>query len=136
MAQTKIVTENDIGLGLEINGNKLRAAIDDKTIKVVDGKLVATASVDLRLTALVADKATGKLKATVADKDGGNDVTVETSLADLIAVSAEADNLVVMKADGLHVNKADVVAAAKEAADVQFTSLGGTTLGYAFESNT
>lgn len=64
MAKIKVVTERDIGKGLEIANQKLNVVVDDVTIKIVDNKLVAQipeSGVDLRVNAIAADKATGKL---------------------------------------------------------------------------
>ena len=133
----KVVTNQDIGKGLEIVANKLQVAIDNQSLVIEDGKLkaVAETTVDLRVTGIKADKADSKLKITVSAADGGNATTVETTLADLMLISKEADNLAVAKDDGIHVAKADVVSAAKEVATVEFQDLAGNTLGYAFETN-
>ena len=133
----KVVTNQDIGKGLEIVANKLQVAIDNQSLVIEDGKLkaVAETTVDLRVTGIKADKADSKLKITVSDADGGNATTVETTLADLMLLSKEADNLAVAKDDGIHVAKADVVSAAKEVATVEFQDLAVNTLGYAFETN-
>lgn len=141
--QVKVVTEGDVGAGLKVEGGKLLVAVDGVSIKVVGNQLVATSQVDLRITAIAADKETGKLKITVADAEGGNTQTVETTLADLLALSKEADNLAEVKADGLYVGKEAVkgvatevvTAEAKKGATVEFQDLAGTTLGYAFENN-
>ena len=45
MAKTKVVTEHDVGKGLEIANKKLNVAVDDVTVKVVDGKVTTTGSV-------------------------------------------------------------------------------------------
>ena len=141
--QVKVVTEGDVGAGLKAEGGKLLVAVDGVSIKVVGNQLVATSLVDLRITAIAADKETGKLKITVADAEGGNVQTVETTLADLLALSKEADNLAEVKTDGLYVGKAAVKAVAtevlsedaKKGATVEFQDLAGNTLGYAFETN-
>lgn len=143
MAKIKVVTERDIGDGLIIENGKLKANVDGATIVVEGGKLVAKipeAGVDLRVTAIKADKATGKLKVTVSDADGGNAQTVETTLADLIAISQEADNLAEAKDDGIYVGKAKVVEAVKDPKTVkalaellkgdELQGLDGTTIGY------
>lgn len=130
MAKIKVVTERDIGKGLEIANTKLNVVVDDVTIKIVDNKLVAQipeSGVDLRVNAIAADKATGKLKLTVADADGGNQTTVETTLAELLVVSAEADNLAEVKDDGIFVGKAKVVEAVK---GDELQGLDGTSIGY------
>lgn len=134
MAQVKVVTDSDIGLGLKIEGAKLVAAVDNKTIKVVDGVLTATEQVELHVTAIAANKDTGTFTVTVADSEGGNATTLEASLADLVAISKEEGNLAVAKDDGIFVGKAEVKVAVKEDATVEFQSLAGTTLGYAFET--
>ena len=141
--QVKVVTDGDIGAGLKVEGGKLLVAVDGVSIKVVGNQLVATTQVDLRITAIAADKETGKLKITVADAEGGNVQTVETTLADLIALSKDADNLAEVKTDGIYVGKTSVKEAAKEvvaeeakkAATLEFQDLAGNTLGYAFETN-
>lgn len=141
--QVKVVTEGDVGAGLKVEGGKLLVAVDGVSIKIVGNQLVATSQVDLRVTAIAADKETGKLKITVADAEGGNEQTVETTLADLLALSKEADNLAEVKADGLYVGKAAVKTVAtevvseeaKKGATVEFQDLAGNTLGYAFETN-
>lgn len=141
--QVKVVTEGDVGAGLKVEGGKLLVAVDGVSIKVVGNQLVATSQVDLRITAIAADKETGKLKITVADAEGGNTQTVETTLADLIALSKEADNLAEVKTDGIYVGKTAIKNAAKEvvpeeakkAATLEFQDLAGNTLGYAFETN-
>jgi len=141
--QVKVVTDGDIGAGLKVEGGKLLVAVDGVSIKVVGNQLVATSQVDLHVTAIAADKETGKLKITVADAEGGNAQTVETTLADLLALSKTADNLAEVKADGLYVGKEAVksvatevvTAEAKKGATVEFQDLAGTTLGYAFETN-
>lgn len=143
MAKIKVVTERDIGKGLEIADQKLNVVVDDVTIKIVDNKLVAQipeSGVDLRITKIKADKATGKLKVTVDDGAGGNEQTVETSLAELLVVSAEADNLAEVKDDGIFVGKAKVVEAIKDPETVkalaellkgnELQGLDGTTIGY------
>lgn len=139
----KVVTENDIGDGLVIENGKLKANVDGVTIVVEGGKLVAKipeAGVDLRVTAIKADKKTGKLKVTVADAEGGNEQTVETTLADLVAISQEADNLAEAKDDGIYVGKAKVVEAIKDPETVkalaellkgdELQGLDGTSIGY------
>ena len=143
MAKIRVVTENDTGKGLEIADAKLNVVVDDVTIKIVDNKLVAQlpeAGVDLRVTAIKGDKATGKLKITVDDGEGGNQKTVETTLAELLVVSAEADNLAEVKDDGIFVGKAKVVEAIKDPETVktlaellkgdELQGLDGTTIGY------
>ena len=143
MAKIKVVTEHDVGTGLEIANQKLNVVVDDVTIKIVDNKLVAQipeAGVDLRITKIKADKATGKLKVTVDDGAGGNEQTIETSLAELLVVSAEADNLAEVKDDGIFVGKAKVVEILKEPETVkalaellkgdELQGLDGTTIGY------
>lgn len=139
--QVKVVTDGDIGAGLEIVANKLQAAIDNDTITVEGGKLVAKAKADLRVTGMNA--ADGNLTVTVSDGQGGAPTTIQTTLASLLALSAEADNLAEKKADGIYVGKAAVKEAAKEVvadeakkgATVEFQDLAGNTLGYAFETN-
>ena len=143
MAKIKVVTERDVGKGLEIANQKLNVVVDDVTIKIVDNKLVAQipeSGVDLRVTKIKADKATGKLKVTVDDGAGGNEQTVETSLAELLVVSAEADNLAEVKDDGIYVGKAKVVEAVKDPETVkalaellkgdELQGLDGTSIGY------
>lgn len=143
MAKIKVVTERDIGDGLIIENGKLKANVDGTTIVVEGGKLVAKipeAGVDLRVTAIKADKKTGKLKVTVADADGGNEQIVETTLADLVAISQEADNLAEAKDDGIYVGKAKVVEAVKDPEMVkalaellkgnELQGLDGTSIGY------
>lgn len=143
MAKIKVVTERDVGKGLEIANTKLNVVVDDVTIKIVDNKLVAQipeSGVDLRVTKIKADKATGKLKVTVDDGAGGNEQTIETTLAELLVVSAEADNLAEVKDDGLFVGKAKVVEAVKDPETVkalaellkgdELQGLDGTTIGY------
>lgn len=143
MAKIRVVTERDIGKGLEIANQKLNVVVDDVTIKIVDNKLVAQipeTGVDLRVNAIAADKATGKLKLTVADANGGNETTVETTLAELLVVSAEADNIAEVKDDGIFVGKAKVVEAVKDPETVkalaellkgdELQGLDGTSIGY------
>lgn len=143
MAKIKVVTERDVGKGLEIADQKLNVVVDDVTIKIVDNKLVAQipeSGVDLRVTAIKGDKATGKLKITVDDGAGGNEKTVETTLAELLVASAEADNLAEAKDDGLYVGKAKVVEIVKDPETVkalvellkgdELQGLDGTTIGY------
>lgn len=138
MAKTiKVVTENDIGKGLKVEAGKLLVEIDEGTLEFKGNQLAAkipTQNVDLRVTAITTDKVTGKLKITVADAEGGNTQTVETTLSDLIALSNNSDNLVTIDNGGIYVSPASVGQAAKKAAEVNFQSLGGTSLGYAFES--
>lgn len=139
--QVKVVTDSDIGAGLAVLENKLQVAFDNETIVVEDGKLVAKAKADLRLTDMTATD--GNLTVTVTDGQGGNTTTIQTTLASLLALSAEAGNLAEKKADGIYVGKAAVKEAAKEvvadeakkAATVEFQDLAGNTLGYAFETN-
>lgn len=139
--QVKVVTDGDIGAGLEIVDNKLKVALDNDTITVEGGKLVAKAKADLRVTGMNA--ADGNLTVTITDGQGGNATTIQTTLASLLALSAEADNLAEKKADGIYVGKTAVKNAAKEAvaeeakkgATVEFQDLAGNTLGYAFETN-
>lgn len=143
MAKIKVVTEHDVGTGLEIANQKLNVLVDNVTIKIVNNKLVAQipeAGVDLRITKIKADKATGKLKVTVDDGAGGNEQTIETSLAELLVVSAEADNLAEVKDDGIFVGKAKVVEILKDPETVkalaellkgdELQGLDGTTIGY------
>ena len=143
MAKIKVVTERDVGKGLEIANQKLNVLVDDVTIKIVNNKLVAQipeSGVDLRITKIKADKATGKLKVTVDDGAGGNEQTVETTLAELLVVSAEADNIAEVKDDGIFVGKAKVVEAVKDPETVkalaellkgdELQGLDGTTIGY------
>lgn len=143
MAKIRVVTERDIGKGLEIANQKLNVVVDDVTIKIVDNKLVAQipeTGVDLRVNAIAADKVTGKLKLTVADANGGNETTVETTLAELLVVSAEADNIAEVKDDGIFVGKAKVVEAVKDPETVKalaellkgdkLQGLDGTAIGY------
>lgn len=143
MAKIRVVTERDVGKGLEIANQKLNIVVDDVTIKIVDNKLVAQIpekGVDLRVNAIAADKATGKLKLTVADANGGNETTVETTLAELLVVSAEADNIAEVKDDGIFVGKAKVVEILKEPETVkalaellkgdELQGLDGTSIGY------
>lgn len=139
--QVKVVTDSDIGAGLAILQNKLQVAFDNETIVVEDGKLVAKAKADLRVTGMNA--ADGNLTVTITDGQGGNATTIQTTLASLLALSAEAGNLAEKKADGIYVGKTAVKEAAKEvvadeakkAATVEFQDLAGNTLGYAFETN-
>lgn len=139
--QVKVVTDSDIGAGLAVLENKLQVAFDNETIVVENGKLVAKAKADLRLTDMTATD--GSLTVTVTDGQGGNTTTIQTTLVSLLALSAEADNLAGKKADGIYVGKAAVKEAAKEvvadeakkAATVEFQDLAGNTLGYAFETN-
>lgn len=143
MAKIRVVTENDTGKGLEIANQKLNVVVDDVTIKIVDNKLVAQipeTGVDLRVTKIKADKDTGKLKITVDDGDGGNEKTVESTLAELLVVSAEADNIAEVKDDGIFVGKAKVVEVVKDPETVkalaellkgdELQGLDGTTIGY------
>lgn len=139
MAKTiKVVTENDIGKGLKVEAGKLLVEIDESTLEFKGNQLAAkipTNNVDLRVTAIAADKLTGKLKITVADAEGGNVQTVETTLADLIALSKNSDNLATVDNGGIYVSPASVQQAAKRGADVNFQSLGGESLGYAYETD-
>lgn len=139
MAKTiKVVTENDIGKGLKVEAGKLLVEIDEGTLEFKGNQLAAkipTNNVDLRVTAIAADKQTGKLKITVADAEGGNVQTVETTLADLIALSKNSDNLATVDNGGIYVSPASVQQAAKRGADVNFQSLGGESLGYAYETD-
>lgn len=143
MAKIRVVTERDVGKGLEIADQKLNVVVDDVTIKIVDNKLVAQipeSGVDLRVTAIKGDKATGKLKVTVDDGAGGNEKTVETTLAELLVVSAEEDNIAEVKDDGIFVGKAKVLEIVKDPETVkalaellkgdELQSLGGVSLGY------
>ena len=143
MAKIRVVTERDVGTGLAIVNQKLNVVVDDVTIKIVDNKLVAQipeAGVDLRVTKIKADKATGKLKVTVDDGAGVNEQTVETTLAELLVVSAEADNIAEVKDDGIYVGKEKVVEAVKDPETVkalaellkgdELQGLDGTTIGY------
>ena len=138
MAKTiKVVTENDIGKGLKVEAGKLLVEIDEGTLEFKGNQLAAkipTNNVDLRVTAIAADQITGKLKITVTDAEGGNVQTVETTLSDLIAMSKNSDNVATIDNGGIYVSPASVQHAAKRGADVSFQSLGGDTLGYAFES--
>lgn len=139
MAKTiKVVTENDIGKGLKVEAGKLLVEIDEGTLEFKGNQLAAkipSQNVDLRVTAITADKVTGKLKITVADADGGNVQTVETTLSDLIALSNNSDNLATIDNGGIYVSPASVQQAAKHGADVNFQSLGGESLGYAYETD-
>lgn len=139
MAKTiKVVTEGDIGKGLKVEAGKLLVEIDESTLEFKDNQLAAkipTQNVDLRVTAITADKVTGKLKITVADAEGGNAQTVETTLSDLIALSNNPDNLATIDNGGIYVSPASVQQKAKQAAGVNFQSLGGESLGYAYETD-
>lgn len=126
----KVVTDEDIGAGLKIEAGKLLVEVDNSTIKIVGNQLVATSKVDLRVTAITPEE--GKLKITVADENGGNAQTVETTLAKLIVLSQEEGNLAEAKEDGIFVGKAKVIEAAKQAATEEVRSLGGVTLGFMF----
>lgn len=126
----KVVTDADIGAGLKIEAGKLLVEVDNSTIKIVGNQLVATSKVDLRVTAITPEE--GKLKITVADENGENAQTVETTLAKLIVLSQAEGNLAEAKDDGIFVGKAKVVEAAKEAATEEVRSLGGVTLGFMF----
>ena len=74
------------------------------------------------------------------DGAGGNEKTVETTLAELLVVSAEADNLAEVKDDGIFVGKAKVVEAVKDPETVkalaellkgdELQGLDGTSIGY------
>ena len=74
------------------------------------------------------------------DGAGGNEQTVETTLAELLVVSAEADNIAEVKDDGIFVGKAKVVEILKEPETVkalaellkgdELQGLDGTTIGY------
>lgn len=143
MDKIKVVTERDVGKGLVIENQKLDVVVDDVTIKIVDNKLVAQipeSGVDLRVTAIKGDKATGKLKIIVDDGAGGNETTVQTSLAELLVVSAEADNIAEVKDDGIYVGKAKVLEIVKDPETVkalaellkgdELQGLDGTTIGY------
>lgn len=139
--QVKVVTDSDIGAGLAVIENKLQVALDNETIVIEGGKLVAKAKADLRVTGMNA--ADGNLTVTITDGQGGNATTIQTTLASLLALSAEAGNLAEKKADGIYVGKTAVKEAAKEVvadeakkdATVEFQDLAGNTLGYAFETN-
>lgn len=64
----KYVTDETIGEGLLIAGGKLTVPIDDKTIKVVEGKLTAVAAVQ-PLEGIRIFNATGETElAVVAEK--------------------------------------------------------------------
>lgn len=126
----KVVTDADIGAGLKIEAGKLLVEVDNSTIKIVGNQLVATSKVDLRVTAITPEE--GKLKITVADENGENAQTVETTLAKLIVLSQAEGNLVEAKDDGIYVGKVKVVETAKEAATEEVRSLGGVTLGFMF----
>ena len=126
----KVVTDADIGAGLKIEAGKLLVEVDNSTIKIVGNQLVATSKVDLRVTAITPEE--GKLKITVADENGENAQTVETTLAKLIVLSQAEGNLAEAKDDGIFVGKAKVVEEAKEAATEEVRSLGGVTLGFMF----
>ena len=116
----KVVTDADIGAGLKIEAGKLLVEVDNSTIKIVGNQLVATSKVDLRVTAITPEE--GKLKITVADENGENAQTVETTLAKLIVLSQAEGNLAEAKDDGIFVGKAKVVEAAKEAATEEVRS--------------
>lgn len=139
MAKTiKVVTEGDIGKGLKVEAGKLLVEIDESTLEFKGNQLAAkipTNNVDLRITAIAADQQTGKLKITVADAEGGNAQTIETTLADLIALSKNSDNLATVDNGGIYVSPASVQQAAKRGADVNFQSLGGESLGYVYETD-
>ena len=139
MAKTiKVVTEGDIGKGLKVEGGKLLVEIDEGTLEFKGNQLAAkipTNNVDLRVTNMAVDQVTGKLKLTVADAEGGNAQTVETTLADLIALSKNTDNLATVDNGGIYVPPASVQQAAKRGAVVNFQSLGGESLGYAYETD-
>ena len=126
----KVVTDADSGAGLKIEAGKLLVEVDNSTIKIVGNQLVATSKVDLRVTAITPEE--GKLKITVADENGENAQTVETTLAKLIVLSQAEGNLVEAKDDGIYVGKVKVVEAVKEAATEEVRSLGGVTLGFMF----
>lgn len=130
----KVVTDQDLGEALAVEGGKLVLKVDGVTIKIEGNQLVATQKVDLRVTAMTAEE--GKLKVTVADENGGNAQTIETTLAKLIALSKTEGNLAEANEDGIYVSKAKIEELAKQAAKAGATeelqSLGGVKLGYIF----
>jgi multidrug resistance efflux pump len=138
MAKTiRVVTEGDISKGLKVEAGKLLVEIDESTLEFKGNQLAAkipTNNVDLRVTAIAADQQTGKLKITVADAEGGNTQTVETTLSGLIAMSKNLDNLATIDNGGIYVSPEHVKQAAAGAATVTFQSLGEEVLGYAFET--
>lgn len=137
--QVKVVTEGDIGAGLKVEDGKLVIAIDGTTIKLVGNQLVATTQVELHVTDVAADKDEGKLKVTVSDGQGGNFHTIETTLADLVALSRDRGNLAEAHSDGIYIGedaiKRIVSEEAKKGATVQLQNLAGNDIGYAFEDN-
>lgn len=81
MAIVKLVSENNIGEGLHIEGSKLKAKIDGITIVLNEqGQLTAVAPIDIKLSGLeVVDDTT--LRATLSDN-----TTVDVSLAEFLNV--------------------------------------------------
>ena len=136
MIEHKVVTDSDIGEGLEINGSKLNVAVDGTTVVIRGNKLTAIAGVDLHLSSLSYDQATGELKAVVTDADGGNRQEVTTSLAALLSLSQEEGNLLTKKADGIHLSVRDVIneigrdAVKEDTQVIKLTALSGDFLGY------
>lgn len=140
MAKTvQVVHSTDIGKGLAIEEGKLIASVDGVTITIEGGKLVAKqpeATVDLHVTKI--EGVGGKLVVTVADAQGGNEKTVETSLASLIALSATEGNLLTAEADGIYLSKRAVTEAVrmKMAEELVIQDLAGNNIAYAYAVST
>lgn len=136
MIEHQVITNNDVGEGLTIEGNKLNVEVDGTTVVIRGNKLVAIAGVDLHLSELSFDQATGELKAIVTDSSGGNRTEATTSLAALLTLSQEEGNLLTKKADGIHLGVRDVIdeigrdAVKEDTQVIKLTSLSGNFLGY------
>lgn len=113
----KVITHKDVGIGLNIDNGSLAVKTDGVTITIEGGALVAKQGVDLRVKQIIGDQESGKLKVTVAGENGEGEQVVETSLAQLLALSRAADNLAKANEDGVFVGKSDVVDAVKEQID-------------------
>lgn len=127
MAQIKVVTENDISKGLKIEDGKLIVEVDNTTIRIEGNQLVAVPqnTVDMRITGIQPNG--DKLQITVADENGENSTTIETTLAGLLAISTADGNLAEKDATGILVTPTKVKEAIK---GDMLQSLGGVDLGY------
>ncbi|WP_439327606.1 hypothetical protein [Lonepinella sp. BR2357] len=122
MATTKVVTELDIGKGLEIADAKVQAKVDGKTVIIgEDGALKAVfdVPVDIHLK-----NATLAGTTVTFEMENGESKTLD--LANLIQV-AQGENLLKQGDTGLSVSADDVITAIK---GEELQSLGGKTIGY------
>lgn len=106
--KAKVITGHDVGVGLNVSAGVLTVSVDDVTVKIENGKIVAKQGVDLRVKQVNGDQASGKLKVTIAGENGEDEQVIETSLSQLMALSKANGNVATTKEDGIYVGEAEV----------------------------